>query len=79
LRIFVAVAEREHVTEAAKSLGLTQSAARAAINALENCYQSKLFNRVGRRVELNETGKAFLVEAKAILARVSSAELMLSE
>ena len=35
LRIFVAVAERLHVTEAARALNLAQSAASSAIAALE--------------------------------------------
>ena len=35
LRIFVAVAEREHVTAAARRLGLTQSAVSNAVAALE--------------------------------------------
>ncbi|HBF53144.1 MAG TPA: LysR family transcriptional regulator, partial [Afipia sp.] len=34
LRIFVAVAEREHVTQGARDLNLTQSASSAAIAAL---------------------------------------------
>ncbi len=35
LRIFVAVAERQHVTQAAEALNLAQSAASAAIAGLE--------------------------------------------
>ncbi|HJO49109.1 MAG TPA: LysR family transcriptional regulator, partial [Sulfitobacter pontiacus] len=35
LRIFVAVAEREHMTRAAEALNQTQSATSAAIAALE--------------------------------------------
>ena len=35
LRIFVGVAEREHMTRAAEALNVTQSAASAAIAALE--------------------------------------------
>ena len=50
LRIFVAVAEREHVTQAAKELNLTQSATSAAVSALEARYATKLFDRVGRRI-----------------------------
>lgn len=48
LRIFVAVAEREHVTQGARDLNLTQSATSAAIAALEARYATKLFDRVGR-------------------------------
>src|SRR5262249_38123443 len=52
LRIFEAVAEREHVTRAAEELNLTQSAVSAAIAALEERHSVALFSRVGRRVEL---------------------------
>jgi DNA-binding transcriptional LysR family regulator len=79
LRIFVAVAECEHVTRAAESLRLTQSAVSAAISALESRYNVSLFDRVGRRIELNESGRLFLGEARAVLARAAAAELALSE
>lgn len=79
LRVFVAVAEREHVTEAAKALNLTQSATSAAIAALEERHDVRLFDRVGRRIELTEAGRLFLPEARAVLARAEDAGLMLSE
>src|SRR5258708_18900025 len=79
LRVFVAVAERQHVTRAAGVLNLAQSAVSAAIAALEARHGAKLFDRVGRGVELTEAGALFLVEARAILARVEVAGLVLSE
>lgn len=79
LRIFVAVATREHVTQAARDLNLTQSATSAAVATLEARYQTRLFDRVGRRIVLTAAGKAFLVEARAILARVASAEGVLDD
>ena len=79
LRIFVAVAEREHVTRAAADLNLTQSATSAAIAALEARYAIKLFNRIGRRIELTQAGRLFLVEARAVLARAAAAETVLAD
>ncbi|WP_067733690.1 LysR substrate-binding domain-containing protein [Novosphingobium naphthalenivorans] len=79
LRIFVAVAEREHVTRAAEALNVTQSAASGAIAALEIRHGIKLFDRVGRRIELTDAGRMFLEEARAVLARATSAELALAE
>ncbi len=79
LRIFVAVAEREHVTRASEALHLTQSAVSAAVAALEARYDTRLFDRVGRRIELTSAGHIFLEEARAVLARAASAELSLSE
>ena len=79
LRIFVGVAEREHVTRAAEALNVTQSVASAAIAALEARHRVPLFNRVGRGIELTEAGRVFLDEARAVLGRTATAELVLSE
>jgi DNA-binding transcriptional LysR family regulator len=79
LRVFVAVAEREHVTKTALAINMTQSAISAAIAALESHYRTRLFDRVGRRIELTEAGRIFLGEARAVLARAASAESMLAD
>jgi len=79
LRIFVAVAERQHVTRAAEALHMAQSAASAAVAALEARYGVRLFERVGRGIELTEAGQIFLEEARAVLARAEAAELALTE
>ncbi|MDB5991514.1 MAG: DNA-binding transcriptional regulator, LysR family [Herbaspirillum sp.] len=79
LRIFVEVAERQHLTQAAAGLYLTPSAVSSAIRALEDRYGVPLFNRVGRRIETTEAGRAFLIEAKSTLASAHAAEIMLSE
>jgi DNA-binding transcriptional LysR family regulator len=79
LRIFVAAAEREHVTKAAEALNLSQSAVSSAIFLLERAYGVKLFHRVGRGIALTEAGRFFLGEARAILARTQSAEIALGE
>ncbi|MEZ5784492.1 MAG: LysR family transcriptional regulator [Rhizobiaceae bacterium] len=79
LRIFLAVAEREHVTRAAESLNLTQSTVSGAIAALEGRYNVKLFHRIGRRIELTEEGRIFAGEARAIVATVRSAEAIVAD
>ncbi|HEY1412818.1 MAG TPA: LysR family transcriptional regulator, partial [Rhodopila sp.] len=79
LRVFVAVAERQHVTRAAEALNLAQSAVSASIAALESRHGTKLFHRVGRGIELTEAGTVFLTEARGVLARAEAAELVLSE
>ncbi len=74
LRIFAAVAEFGHVTRAAENLGITQSAASAAISSLETHYEIKLFNRVGRSIILSEAGRIFLEDAQDVLKRAQMAE-----
>ena len=79
LRVFVAVAERQHMTRAAEALNLAQSATSAAIAALEQRFGAQLFDRIGRGIALTEAGAQFLPEARAVLARAEAAELVLSE
>jgi len=79
LRIFAAVADKQHVTQAARELNLTQSATSAAIAALEGRYGIKLFDRVGRGIVLTHTGRAFLTEARAVLSRARGAEQVLRD
>jgi DNA-binding transcriptional LysR family regulator len=79
LRIFVAVAERQHVTQAAADLSLTQSAVSAAVSALETRHNVLFFDRVGRNIVLNAAGALFLQEARAVLARVAAAEGALAD
>jgi DNA-binding transcriptional LysR family regulator len=79
LRIFVAVAEREHVGEAARALPLAQSAVSAAVAALERRHGVALFDRVGRRIALTAAGRALLASARGVLANVAAAQTMLEE
>jgi DNA-binding transcriptional LysR family regulator len=79
LRVFVAVAERLHMTRAAEALHITQSGASAAVAALEARYGAKLFDRVGRGLALTEAGRVFLPEARSVLARAAAAEQALDD
>lgn len=79
LRIFVAVAERQHLTKAAGDLRLTQSAVSSAIAALEARHEVRLFDRVGRNIALNLAGEVFLREARLVLAQAAAAETALAD
>lgn len=79
LRIFVCVAERLHMTRAAETLGLTQSAVSAAVAALETRHQVRLFDRIGRGLALTEAGTVFLGEATSVLLRARLAEQALTD
>ena len=65
------------MTQAARSINITQSAASSAVAALEARHSTRLFHRIGRRIELTDAGRLFLAEARAVLARVSAAERVL--
>ena len=79
LRIFVAIADRQHVTATARALNLTQSAVSNALAALEERHAIRLFDRVGRGIVLNENGRMFLGEARAVIARATLAEAVLAD
>lgn len=79
LAIFIAVAEREHLTNGANAIGLSPSAASAAIKSLEAFYDVRLFDRVGRRIELTREGRVLLAEARQTMAQVRNTESVLSE
>lgn len=79
LRIFAAAAEALSMTRAAERLRLTQPAVSAAIAALEERYATRLFDRVGRRLELTEAGRLFLPAATAVLSQAGDARRVLDD
>ncbi|WP_199101828.1 LysR family transcriptional regulator [Aquitalea sp. ASV11] len=67
LEVFVAIAEAGTVTAAAAAIALTQSAASQALAALEAGLGVALFDRIGRRLLLNEHGRLLLPRARTML------------
>lgn len=64
LPAFRAVAEREHVKQAARDLHITPSALSRSIHLLEQSLGKPLFDRVGRNLRLNQEGAAFLAAVR---------------
>lgn len=67
LQYFIAVARLEHVTEAARSLHVTQSSLSKTIQRLEEDLGVPLFDRIGRKLRLNAFGSRFLRRAERAL------------
>ncbi|WP_151736996.1 LysR family transcriptional regulator ['Paenibacillus yunnanensis' Narsing Rao et al. 2020] len=67
LQYFLAVAKLEHMTEAAKSLHVTQSSLSKTIQRLEEDLGVPLFDRTGRKLRLNSNGASFLRRAQRAL------------
>jgi DNA-binding transcriptional LysR family regulator len=74
LLIFAAVAESGSTTAAANRVALSQSATSAALNELEKVLGTRLFDRVGKRLILNDSGRTLLPQARAALDVASSIE-----
>ena len=68
LEVFVATAHAGSTRAGAERIARSQSAASTAIADLEAVLGTLLFDRVGRRLVLNENGRALLPRAAALLA-----------
>lgn len=79
LRIFLAAAEQMHFTCAAEVLYMTQSSVSSAIQNLEEHYGLKLFDRIGRHIEITAAGRLLKIEAQKILEQVNLTERGLRE
>ena len=73
LSYFRALAEREHLYQTATELYISPSALSAAISRLESELGVQLFDRVGRNIRLNESGKKFYVHVQRILDELDRA------
>ena len=59
LHFFYKLSENPQVTQVANELNISQSAISLAIKSLENSLNEQLFDRIGKKLILNEKGKYF--------------------
>lgn len=91
LRVFLKVAELEHITRAAEELGLSQPAVTKTIQSIEHEVGLELVERQGRRIALTHAGRVLqnytrqlfslereMEEALAILRDVEGGEVTLA-
>jgi DNA-binding transcriptional LysR family regulator len=74
LEVFVATARAGSTRSAADRVARSQSAASAALAELEHTLGSPLFDRVGRRLVINESGRALLPLAASLLDQAAELE-----
>lgn len=78
LQAFVAVAENQSFSQAASQLFLTQPAISKRVAGLESELDTRLFDRIGRKVELTESGQSLLPRARSILLEVEDSRRAIS-
>jgi len=74
LRVLTEVADRGSFSAAADALGLTQSAVSQHISALERTVGQTVVDRASRPAQLTEAGVILLRHARAVVARLDTAE-----
>lgn len=74
LEVFLAAAHTENITRAAEQLSMSQSAASSALKDLEQQFSIQLFDRVGKRLQINELGRALRPQAEALLDQAMALE-----
>lgn len=74
LEVFVAIAHQQNLTRAADELAMSQSAASSSLKELESQFGLQLFDRIGKRLQLNEQGRLLRPQAEALLAQARDFE-----
>ena len=79
LEVFLAAAHFQNITRAADSLAMSQSAASSALKELESQFDIQLFDRVGKRLQLNELGRLYRPKVESVLAQARELEQAFSK
>lgn len=74
LEVFLAIAREGNVSRAAESLTMSQSAASGSLADLERQFDVRLFDRVGKRLQLSELGRSIRAQAEALQAQARDLE-----
>lgn len=74
MEIFLNVVKEGHLTNVAKHMGLSQSAISMAIKELEKILGNPLFDRINKKLILNEMGRAFEKEIAPIIKKINDIE-----
>jgi len=78
LEVFLATARYENVTRAAETLAMSQSAASGSLKELERQFDMKLFDRLGKRLQLSELGQQLRPQVESLLEQARSLEQALT-
>jgi len=79
LQVFLAVANHQNVSRAADELAMSQSAVSTALKELEQRFDVTLFDRIGKRLQLNEQGLSLRPKAAALISRAEELQSSLEQ
>ncbi|MCL4239231.1 MAG: LysR family transcriptional regulator [Anaerolineae bacterium] len=78
LQVFLLAAKTENFSETARLLNISQPAVSGHIQSLEQQLQTRLFDRTGRNIRLNEVGSAFVPVVHNLLKEARQAEAFIA-
>ncbi|MBV1881413.1 MAG: LysR family transcriptional regulator [Pseudomonadales bacterium] len=78
LEVFLATANEENITKAASQLSMSQSAASSALSEFESQFDIQLFDRVGKKLQLNAFGRGVRPKAEALMQQAIELESVLT-
>lgn len=79
LEVFLEIARGESVSRAATALAMSQSAASGALADLERQFGVRLFDRIGKRLQLSQLGRSVRAQAEAMLDQARAFEEALAD
>jgi len=74
MEIFLKVAKVGHITQVAKEIGVSQSAVSMSLKELEYILGCKLFDRIQKKLILNEKGRAFKHSIEPLVKKIRDIE-----
>src|SRR6478752_1345549 len=77
LQVLVAIGRENSVSRAAEALMLSQSATSMALAEIEKQFNTRFFDRQGKRLQLNTEGREILPRAMELLDRAQELESLL--
>lgn len=71
LRALTILAQHRHFGRAAQELGISQPSLSAAIQKIESCLQTRIFERTSRRCEITPDGAAIVAQAQIVMGELT--------
>ena len=79
LELFLALVKTPHLGKVAAQVGVSQSAISMAIKALEEILETRLFDRINKKIILNEHGRLFFKKVEPLVMGLKECERVFKE